>query len=116
LLYVTKLRLQDTPDTRKPWDLSFQILRYIGQYVSTCDLCLWTKPARSPPIGELHPLQILDKQWDTLSIDFVVELLTSSRFNAVMIVVDLVSKRAHFLLIHTTVTAERAARLFFHCV
>jgi len=30
-----------------------QISRYIGQYVSTCDLCLRTKPWQHSPVGEL---------------------------------------------------------------
>lgn len=38
-----------------------QIFRYIRQYISTCNLYLWTKQARSSPIGELYLLQILDK-------------------------------------------------------
>ena len=47
--------------------------RYIGQYVSTCDLCLWTKPWRYSPVGELQPLSVLDAWWDMLSVDFVVK-------------------------------------------
>jgi len=91
-----------------------QMSRYIGQYVSTCDLCLWTKPWRHSPVGELQPLSILDARWDTLSVNFVVELPESSRYDAVMTVVDSVSKRVHFVLTHTMVTAEGAARLFLH--
>jgi len=83
--------------------------RYIRQYVSTCDLCLRTKPIRQALVGELHPLRILDSRWDTLSVDFVVELPLSSGHDAVMTVVDLVSKRAHFIPMHTIVTAEGAA-------
>jgi len=49
-------------------------------------------------------------------VDFVVELPLSSGYDAVMTVVDSVSKRAHFILTHTTVTAEGAARLFLHQV
>jgi len=49
-------------------------------------------------------------------MDFVVELPLSSRHDAVMTVVDLVLKRAHFIPMHTTVTAEGAARLFLHQV
>ena len=37
-----------------------QMSRYIRQYVSTCDLCLRTKPMRQAPVSELHPLQIPD--------------------------------------------------------
>jgi len=90
--------------------------KYIGQYVSTCDLCLRTKPTRKALVGKLHLLQIPDSRWDTLSVDFVVELPSSSRHDAVMTVVDSVSKRVYFIPTHTTVTAEGAARLFLHQV
>jgi len=90
--------------------------RYIGQYVSTCDLCLQTKPWQHSPVGELQLLSIPDAQWNTLSINFVVKLPESSGHNAVMTVIDSVSKRVHFVLTHTTVRAEGAARLFLHHV
>jgi len=90
--------------------------RYIGQYVSTCDLCLQTKPWRHSPVGELQPLSVPDARWDTLSVDFVVELPESSGHDAVMTIVDSVSKRVHFVPTHTMVTAEGAARLFLHHV
>jgi len=46
----------------------------------------------------------------------VVELPESSRHDAIMTVVDSVSKRVHFVPTHTMVTAEGAARLFLHHV
>jgi len=66
--------------------------RYIGQYVSTCDLCIRMKSIRQASVGELHPLWIPDLQWDTLSMDFIVELPLSSRHDTMMTVVDSVSK------------------------
>ena len=93
-----------------------QMSRYIGQYVSTCDLCTRTKLIRQAPIGKLHPLRIPDSRWDTLSVDFIVELPLSSGHDTVTTVVDLVSKQAHFIPIHMTVTVEEAARLFLHQV
>jgi len=83
--------------------------RYIGQYVSTCNLCLQTKPWRHSPVGELQPLSVLDAWWDTLSVDFVVKLPESSGHDAVMTVVDAVSKRVHFIPTHIMVIAEKAA-------
>jgi len=93
-----------------------QMSRYIGQYVSTCDLCLRTKSWRHSLVGELQPLSVPDAWWDTLSVDFVVELLESSEHDAVMTIMDSVSKRVHFVPMHTTVIAEGAARLFLHHV
>jgi len=37
-----------------------QMSRYIRQYVSTCDLCIRTKPIRQALVGELHLLRIPD--------------------------------------------------------
>jgi len=51
-----------------------------------------------------------------LSVDFMVELPESSRHDAVMTVMDSVSKRVHFVLTHTMVTAEEAARFFLHYI
>ena len=52
--------------------------RYVGKYVSTCDLCLCTKPIRQPPFRELHPLPIPDAPWDMASVNFIVELPESN--------------------------------------
>jgi len=91
-----------------------QMSRYIGQYISTCNLCLRMKPISQAPVGKLHFLRIPDLRLDTLSVDFIVKLPLSSRHNAVMTVVDSVFKQAYFIPTHTMVTAEGAARLFLH--
>ena len=93
-----------------------QMSRYIGQYVSTCNLYLQTKPWQHSPVGELQLLSVLDIQWDMLSVNFVVELPESSRHDAIMNVMDSVSKRVYFVPMHTMVTAEGAARLFLYYV
>jgi len=46
----------------------------------------------------------------------MVELPESSRHNAVMTVIDSISKRVHFVSTHTMVTVKGAARLFLHHV
>jgi len=51
-----------------------------------------------------------------LSVDFVVKLPESSEYNAIMMVMDAVSKRVYFILTHMTVTAEGTARLFLYYV
>jgi len=92
------------------------MLRCVGQYVSTCNLCLCTKLARYSLVGKLHLLPVPGTCWDTLSIDFVIELPESASCDPVITVVDSMSKRVHFILIYTTVTAEGAIQLFFYHV
>ena len=89
-----------------------QMSRYVGRYVSTCDLCLRTKSTRSPLVGELHLLPIPDAPWDTISVDFIVELPQSDGKDAIMVVVDSITKRAHFIDMVTMLSAIGAAQLY----
>ena len=76
--------------SRNYWWL--QMSRYIGRYVSTCDMCLWTKSICQPPSRELHPLPILNAPWDTASVDFIMELPESNGKDAIMVIVNSVTK------------------------
>ena len=86
--------------------------RYIGKYVSTCDMCLSTKSIRQLLTGELHPLPIPNGPWDTISVDFITELPESNRKDAIMVVVDSMTKQSHFVSTVTTLTAAGTAQLY----
>jgi transposase InsO family protein len=58
-------------------------------------------------------LETPNEPWDTISVDFIVELPCSNGYDTIMNIVDGVTKRAHFIAMHTTITAVGAARLFF---
>jgi len=90
--------------------------RYVGMYVSHCDLCLRTKTQRRLPTGELQPLPILEERWDVISVDFISELPESGGYDSVMVAVDSVGKRSHFVETVTTVTAAGAANLYLRNV
>ena len=57
-----------------------------------------------------------DQRWDVISVDFVGELPEANGFDAIMNVVDSVSKRAHFIPTNTVVTALGAARIYLQHV
>jgi hypothetical protein len=48
-----------------------------------------------------------------MSVDFIVELLESHGYNAIMCIVNSLTKHAHFIPTHTTINAEGTALLFF---
>ena len=61
-----------------------QMSRYIGKYISTCNMCLWTKSTCQLPTRQLHSLPIPDAPWDTISIDLIVELPESNRKDTIV--------------------------------
>ena len=79
-----------------------QMSRYIGKYVSTCDMCLHTKALHQPPVGKLHPLLVLDTLWDVVSVKFITELPEANGKYCIMVVVDTV----------TTISAVISTRLY----
>jgi len=90
--------------------------RYVGKYVSTCDMCLQTKSFQCPLIGELHPLPIPSAPWETISVDFIVELPQSAGHDSIMVVINSVTKHAHFVSTVTTISAAGTAHLFLNHV
>jgi hypothetical protein len=85
---------------------------YVGIYMKHCDLCNQTKVQCWRPIGELHPSETPEAPWDMISINFIVELPESHRYNAIICIVDSLTKRVHFIQMHTTINAEGTALLF----
>jgi hypothetical protein len=55
---------------------------------------------------------MLAAPWDTISVDFIVKLPESHGYDAIMNVVDSVTKCVHFIPMHTTIMAEGTARLY----
>jgi len=86
--------------------------RYVGMYVSHCDLCLRTKIQRRLPSGELQPLPIPEEHWDVISMDFISELPELGGYNSIMVAVDSAGRHSHFIETVTTVIAAGAANLY----
>jgi hypothetical protein len=65
------------------------------------------------PTGLLQPLSIPAWRWEDISIDFIVGLpLTGHKFNSIWVIVDRLTKSAHFILVHTFYRAEKYAELY----
>ena len=86
--------------------------RYVAKYVKGCDKCNRTKTFPSAPLGKLMPNRIPDRRWQIISVDLIVELPESRGYNAIMVVVDRLSKRAHLIPTMSEVDSIGIARLF----
>jgi hypothetical protein len=86
--------------------------RFVKEYVQTCETCVWNKTSRHTPYGELHPFPIPARPWQSVSIDFIMELPPSSGYNAIFVYIDRLTKMVHFIPTTTEVTAEDTATLY----
>ena len=65
------------------------------------------------PTGLLQPLPILEWKWDNISMDFVSVLpRTTKGYDAIWVIVDRLTKSAHFLPIKKTYSLSRLVKLF----
>ncbi|GAU45349.1 hypothetical protein TSUD_84720 [Trifolium subterraneum] len=84
----------------------------VRDFVRACDICQRQKHANTAPGGLLQPLPIPNAIWDDLSMDFITGLPKSKGFEAVLVVVDRLSKYSHFILLKHPYTTKSVAELF----
>ncbi|GJP59393.1 hypothetical protein CLOP_g11714 [Closterium sp. NIES-67] len=89
----------------------------VQRYVSACPICQRMKSSRRRPAGLLQPLEPPQRPWQHVTMDFVTGLPAAATSNdAVLVVVDRLTKMAHFAPCRTTITAEDTAKLFISTV
>ena len=65
------------------------------------------------PAGLLQPHAILESKWEIISMAFIVGLpITPQRHDSIFVVVDTLTKSAHFILVKTTYQAHEIAKVF----
>lgn len=85
---------------------------FVAHFIKTCDLCNRSKARRHLPYGLLQPLPIPNHPWSSVSVDFVGPLPPSKGFDLILVVVDRMTKMAHFMPCVSTITAEDVFCLF----
>ncbi|CAJ2661882.1 unnamed protein product [Trifolium pratense] len=84
----------------------------VRNFVQSCDVCQRQKHSATSPGGLLQPLPIPNAIWEDLSIDFITGLPKSKGYEAILVVVDRLSKYSHFILLKHPYNAKTIAELF----
>ncbi|GAB2270898.1 hypothetical protein Dimus_038886 [Dionaea muscipula] len=87
--------------------------RVIAEFVSRYLTCQQVKIEYQRPTGRLQPLPIPEWKWEHVMINYVSGLpLTRRGHDGVWVIVDRLTKSAHFLAIRITFFLDRLARLY----
>ena len=72
----------------------------IAGFFERCLTCRMVKAEHQRPHGKLHPLEVPIWKWEQITMDFITKLpRTAESFDAILVIVDRLTKSAHFLAI-----------------
>ncbi|GKA66511.1 putative reverse transcriptase domain-containing protein [Tanacetum coccineum] len=84
-------------------------------YVSKCLTCSKVKAEHQKPSGLLQQLEIPDWKWENITMDFINKLpRTSSGHDSVWVIINRLTKSAHFLAVREDYKTEKLARLYIN--
>ncbi|GJR35801.1 putative reverse transcriptase domain-containing protein [Tanacetum coccineum] len=87
--------------------------RDIATYVSKCLTCSKVKAEHQRPSGLLQQPEIPEWKWDKITMDFITKLPRSkSGHDTIWVIVDRLTKSAHFLAIREDYSTEKLAKIY----
>jgi hypothetical protein len=90
----------------------YRMKREIVEYVAICSSCEMIKAEHQRLAGLLWSLQIPQWKWDEIGTDFIVGLSrTRVGYDSIWVVVDRLTKVAHFISVKTTYNSAVLAKL-----
>ena len=76
-------------------------------------MCQQVKDEHQKPAGLLQPLEVVEWKWEQVTMDFVTNLPRKQRrHDVVWVIMDRLTKSAHFLAVWMTFTLEELCRLY----
>ena len=89
--------------------------KQMDAYCTSCLICQGARVICGKQPGQLQPLPIPTKAWDVFSMDFITGLPESvaygGRYDAILVVVDKLSKMCHYIPCRSDMTAGELAEV-----
>ncbi|KAA0037676.1 pol protein [Cucumis melo var. makuwa] len=87
--------------------------REVADFVSRCLVCQQVKAPRQRPAELLQPVSVPGWKWESVSMDFITGLpKTLKGYTVIWVVVDRLTKSAHFVPGKSTYTASKWGQLY----
>ncbi|GKA27703.1 putative mitochondrial protein [Tanacetum coccineum] len=86
--------------------------KMVKQWVRDCDICQRQKPDLSAYPGLIQPLPIPERVWTEVTMDFIEKLPIFGGKSVIMVVVDRLTKYAHFMALSHPFSASQVAQVF----
>jgi ribonuclease HI len=91
--------------------------RDVAAHVALSDTCHRVKAEHQRPAGLLQPLKVPEWKWEEIGMDFIVGLPhTHDGYDLIWVIVDRLTKVAHFIPVRTTYTGAKLAELYMSTI
>jgi hypothetical protein len=91
----------------------YSLKRDVATYGALCDVCQQVKAEHQRPAGLLQPLKVPEWKWEEIGMDFIVALpRTRDGYDSIWVIVDRLTKVAHFIPMKTTYLGAQLAELY----
>jgi hypothetical protein len=88
----------------------YGLKRDVAAHVIMCNVCQRVKAEHQRPTRLLYPLKIPEWEWKEIAMDFITGLpRTSKAYDSIWVIVDGLTKVAHFILVKTTYNGSQLA-------
>jgi hypothetical protein len=91
----------------------YGLKRDVATRVAMCEVCQKVKAEHQRLAGLLHPLKITEWKWEEIGMDFITGLpRTSKWYDAIWVIMDRLTKVAHFIPVKTTYKGSQLVELY----
>jgi hypothetical protein len=91
----------------------YGLKRDVAAHVVVCDVCQRVKAEHQRPAGLLHPLKVPEWKWEEIGMNFIVGLpRTPKGYYSIWVIVDRLTKVAHFIPVKTTYKGSQLTELY----
>ncbi|KID83641.1 pol polyprotein [Metarhizium guizhouense ARSEF 977] len=98
------------------------IKKVVEKIVNECILCGKSKASRHKPYGELQPLPVPTRPWESIAFDHITKLpmskepMTNVEYDSIFVVTDRLTKYGYFLPYREASNAEELAYVFLRTI